>query len=472
MSSVPMTHQQPARSTLSHRFLRRPWLLALSALVIVAGSYGVAHLGTVTPSSAPAASVAAVVPLPDGPINPAGESTARIDQAIGVWSGNLQRDAEDFVSATNLADLYYSRARLTGNVDDYVRATEAVQRALTTYPAGLAAQQLRAQLLFATHDFAGALSAAQAMYRAHPDQVAALATMGDAQLELGRYDDAARTIATLGRVAPGAAVTARQAHLAALRGDVAGASRLAAQAIKQSTAAGASPTDRSWYEYLAGYLAFQFGDLATANRRFSAAIADWPGSYLAIAGLARTRAAQGQAPDAIGLYQKAIAIVPQPEFLAALGDLYAQSGRVADATAQYDVVRAIAKLQAIQAQVYNRQLVLFDANHREQPAEALALAERELAVRKDVYGWDAYAWALFANGRFAEADAAEVSARAQGTVDPLLDYHAGMIAAALGRDTDAARLLHAALDRNPGFDPMQAARARAELAKLGGGMAR
>jgi tetratricopeptide (TPR) repeat protein len=164
---------------------------------------------------------------------------ARLEQAIGVWSANLARDKADFISATNLADLYYGRARLTGNVDDYARAAEAVNRALATYPGGVAAQQLRAQLLFATHDFAGALQAAQTILSSHPNQLAPLATLGDAQLELGRYDEAAQTFALLAKRAPGPAVTARLAHLASLRGDPAGASRLAERALAESRGAGA-----------------------------------------------------------------------------------------------------------------------------------------------------------------------------------------------------------------------------------------
>jgi hypothetical protein len=45
-----------------------------------------------------------------------------------------------------------------------------------------------------------------------------------------------------------------------------------------------------------------------------------------------------------------------------------------------------------------------------------------------------------------------------------------MIAAAIGRTADAARLLRAALDRNPGFDPLQAERARRALASLEAGL--
>ena len=456
------------------RGVPRPTLVVAGAIVIVAASY----LATLAPRSAPAPATTTArasspaLPLPGIPAGASETSLVRIEGAIGVWSANLGRDGADFVSATNLAQLYVARARLTGDIDDYTRAGAAVDSALAAYPAGIGAQELHAQLLFATHDFAGARHAAQSIVDTNPGELGALATVGDAALELGDYPGAQRVFQTLAARAPGAAVTARQAHLAALLGHGAEAQRLAARAVGEATAAGASPTDRSWYEYLAGYLAFQLGDLATAEREFRSATADWPGSYLALAGLARTRAAQGADGEAIALYERAVAIVPQPEFLAALGDLYQLTGRRADANAQYELVRAIGRLQSLQAQVYNRQLVLFDANHAQQPAEAVRLAQAELAVRKDVYGFDAYAWALYAAGRYTDADAAMASARTHGTVDPLLDYHAGMIAAALGRTDDARRLLSAALDRNPGFDPLQASRARAELARLGGGAAR
>jgi Flp pilus assembly protein TadD len=54
-----------------------------------------------------------------------------------------------------------------------------------------------------------------------------------------------------------------------------------------------------------------------------------------------------------------------------------------------------------------------------------------------------------------------------GTDDPMLHYHAGVIAAALGRDRIAARHLGRALALNPRFDVRQAPRARATLAALG-----
>ena len=236
--------------------------------------------------------------------------------------------------------------------------------------------------------------------------------------------------------------------------------------MTEARAEGTAGTSLAYYDYLKGFIAFQAGNLVTADRSYSAALADWPGSYLALEGLARVRAARGRTDEAIALYGRAIAIVPQPEYLAGLGDLYQLTGQPRLAEQQYATVRAIAALQALQPKVYNRQLVLFDANHAEDPAGAVRLAETELTVRKDVYGWDADAWALLAAGRAGDADAAMQKALALGTNDALLLYHAGMSAHGVGDDGRARSLLERALALNPGFDPLQAVRARQVLAAM------
>src|SRR5262249_22017004 len=111
---------------------------------------------------------------------------------------------------------------------------------------------------------------------------------------------------------------------------------------------------------------------------------------------------------------------------------------------------------------------LFDVNHNRDLATALSLANQELNVRKDAYGYDAQAWALLANGRAIEADAAITAALAGGTRDALLLYHAGEIKLALG-DRDAARsFLEQALAIPGALDPLGASRAQATLDTLDG----
>ena len=418
------------------------------------------------PQTPPVESRPEALPAPDPAIGAPDVALVSIDSAIGRWTANVKRDPVDYISATNLGSLYASRARLTGSLDDYARARRAAEQAMEAASSYVPARVLDAALLYATHDFAAAATAARAIFAAQPTQLQALATLGDADLELGDYAGAQSAYARLASVAPGAAVTARLARLAWLKGDPAGALAMADEATAEAETGGAAGASLAWYRYLAGFVAFQAGELPAARSRFEAALADQPGSYLALNGLARVRAAEGRYVDAITLDRQAIAIVPQPEFLGELGDLYRLTGQETLAKEQYATVRAIAGLAAINRQVYNRQLVLFDVNHGEQLDEALALATTELAVRKDVYGYDAYAWALLANGRAAEADEAMAHALSLGTRDALLLYHAGMIARAVGDASRARTLLTDALALNPGFDPLQVVRARAALEEL------
>ena len=103
------------------------------------------------------------------------------------------------------------------------------------------------------------------------------------------------------------------------------------------------------------------------------------------------------------------------------------------------------------------------ADHDRDVADALRIACADVARRPDVYGDDVLAWTLFKNGRDAAAKRASSRALRLGTEDAMLHYHAGMIAAALGRSRVAARHLEQALALAPAFDVRQAPMARVAL---------
>jgi len=155
--------------------------------------------------------------------------------------------------------------------------------------------------------------------------------------------------------------------------------------------------------------------------------------------------------------------VPDPTFVAALGDLYKIAGRESDAAAQYGLVEQIGHLSKINGALYNRQIALFYADHDLKPEEAYQSARREYHARKDVYGADALAWTALKSGKLDEAKAAIKEAMRLGTMDARIVYHAGMIAQAAG-DTNGARdYLNRALKLNPKFDLVQAAAANKVL---------
>ena len=99
---------------------------------------------------------------------------------------------------------------------------------------------------------------------------------------------------------------------------------------------------------------------------------------------------------------------------------------------------------------------------------ALALARRELDVRRDIYAHDLLAWALYKNGQPEAARTAMAEALGLGTRDARLFYHAGMIERALGDLGAATRYLRCALETNPHFHPLQADEARRTLRAIEG----
>ncbi|MDQ2662537.1 MAG: tetratricopeptide repeat protein, partial [Candidatus Eremiobacteraeota bacterium] len=212
--------------------------------------------------------------------------------------------------------------------------------------------------------------------------------------------------------------------------------------------------------------AFNAGDYSAAEERYRDALVAFPGYFRALASLGRVLAARGDFPDAIVQYNAAIEVLPDPTYVAALGDIYALSGQKQKAAAQYALVEVIGHLSHIAGILYNRPLALFYADHDMKPQKAHAHAKGEYALRKDIYGADAVAWTALKDGKTAEAQRYIAEAMRLGTRDPRLFYHAGMIARAAGDRPGARAYLLRALGLSPVFDPLQAIKARDALKDL------
>jgi tetratricopeptide (TPR) repeat protein len=453
--------------------LVRPRLIGivLATAVLVVGSYVVTW---VTRPPAPtvhetgAAASAPAVSLQPAEAPAAGRDErllARFDGAIDAWNLNVTSNAGDYISATNLGTTYVGRARLTGDLADYERAMTAANRALRINGTYLPARGLRATVLFALHDFRGALDEAEATRVQDPANLQAMATIGDASLELGDVDAARIAYAELERTAPSAPIFSRLAHLAFVEGDPDRAISLVRQAV--AAVATETPSETTaFYSFQLGELLRARGDVARAAQAYERALDDLPTYVPAMAGLARVREAQGRRAEAIALLKAATARLPQPDLVSALGDLYALSGDSAAAERQYALVERIGQVGSATGSVYDRQLVLFAADHDRRVAHAVVRARAELEVRRDIYGHDALAWALFKAGKLGEAATEAGAAMTLGTQDPRIAYHAGMIAAATGRTDEARRLLTAALSGAAYLPPLQVPALEAALAAL------
>ena len=392
-------------------------------------------------------------------------------QTIRFLEERIKRDPEDFIAANKLAGQYLQRVRETGDVTYLNLALKAARASLSTLPAeqntgGLTAL---AQAEYASHEFAAARDHALQLTKLEPNKSYCYQILGDALLELGEYEKAEaafRQMEQLGGIQGLTRVTIEQriARLAALRGDANGAQRHFSNALTLALALPAPPRETvAWCRWQLGETAFSVGDYATAERHYRDALTTFPDYFRALASLGRIRAAQADIAGAIEQYEHAVRIIPDPSFVAALGDLYKLAGREKDAAAQYSLVEKIGRLNELNGTLYNRQLALFYADHDLKPDAAYTNASQEFTVRHDIYGADALAWTALKAGKITEAQRAIKEALRLGTRDARLFYHAGMIAQAAGDRSGAREYLKQALALNPQFDPMQATIAKRVL---------
>ncbi len=429
---------------------RKSIILMLTTAVFILGSYLYTNIPRLIAKAEP---VPVTIPIDTIAASSAVKSS---DELILFWQEKARRDDLDYISLTYLGRAYLQSGRETGDAAAYGRAQAALEQAQAINPTYELTLTYLSAALISQHDFQGALDIAQRVYDFDPGALQALATIGDASLELGLYDKAWAAYEELLARNPSAPVYSRLARYAWITGDTPAAINWMQQAVDDAKSVGLKGERLAWYQFQLGELYFKSGNVAEAAVQYGAAGDSFPTYYLVLAGEGKVAAARGDWDEAIAQYEALVARLPQPDFVAMLGDFYRLSGNETAAQQQYDTVFFIAELEAVNNLLYNRQLALFYANHDTNLAHALTIAEAELVTRADVYGYDTVAWALYKNGRFDEAAVASEQALAQGTDEALFYYHAGMIAAAQGNNELAKTQLNLALELNPNFDFLQA----------------
>lgn len=382
------------------------------------------------------------------------------DRIIGDMQARLDRDAADPGALANLGMAYLQKARETNDPTFYAQAETVLKKALTAQPADFNATAALGSLALSRHQFREALDWGTKARALNPQKSYAYGVIGDAQIELGAYDAAVATFQQMVNLRPDLSSYARVSYARELYGDIEGALLAMRQAVQ---AGGPAPENVAWSRVQLGNLFFNSGQLDAAETEYKGALLAFPGYLHAQAGLGAVRAAQGRRAEALALYKQAVANVPLPQYVTALGDLYAASGNPVEAQKQYDLVLYMFQVFAANGVDVGIERAAFLADQDRDAAEAVRLAEAAAQGRQDIHTQDTRAWALYRAGRFADALAAEQQALRLGTRNALFHFHLGMIYQALGDAAQARRHIQEALSLNPYFSVRYAPQAQALL---------
>jgi tetratricopeptide (TPR) repeat protein len=356
----------------------------------------------------------------------------------------------------DLAVAYTQRVRETGDSSYYTQAEAAVQKSFQITPDNLEGEKAQLMILFGRGKLAQTLSLAKALNKKTPDDILLYGFIADAAIELGEYEDAEEAAQWMLDLRPGNVPgLLRGAALRRLFGDTHGAMDFYKQAYQQM--APTQTEEIAWTLTEMADLQLSTGDTDDATKLVHSALQQFPGYYLALEEQARVEMAHQQYAAAVDLLRERNQKFPTTASRYAFARALERTGRETEADLAYKEFLKTAIPLINSNDNANEELTFYYLEHGHDPAEALRIAQIEIARRHDVNTLDANAWALCAIGRYQEAQKQIAKALEVGVREASMFYHAGVIAAKLKDDVTAARYLNESLQLNPASESATAA---------------
>ena len=234
-----------------------------------------------------------------------------------------------------LGDSYIQKARESGDLSYYDRAEQVFRKALDLALDSGVVRHL-AYIFSVRHDFRPRRLRPPRPLRSTRAIVRRTGVLGDAYLEMGQYEQAAHAYQRMFALQ---ADLASYSRLSCLKnaGDPEGAIADLERATQAGQAAGQPRESIAWAQWQLGSEHLGLGRLHEAETASAARHV----SELLSCHCRPARAAQQRYDEAIVLYQQTMAVVPLPEYAAALGDVYTKLGRREEAHKQYALVEYI-----------------------------------------------------------------------------------------------------------------------------------
>jgi len=356
----------------------------------------------------------------------------RTDERIAALSKQAAAKPS-FHAQCQLAKAYIQKMRETVDFSYLERASKIVEDVLARDGGNYEALQLRSEIGMERHEFATVAQYSTEILKFAPNDPWSWGMLGDASMELGKYDEARDAYTKMVAFRPDLSSYNRLGWYQFVTGHSESAIELMRNAIAGVSEA---PENTAWCLADLGGMQLKVGKFADARASYAEALRVFPGYYPALAGMGRIDMAEHKDGDAIAHYKSAQAVVPLPDYAAALETLYSRNGKSAEARKQRDFVDAIDKMAIASNEKTNRNLALLFADQNRNLPRALSLVESEILVRPDVYTYDALGWVLFKLNRLDEAAKASKRAMELGTPEPMFREHAAAITAALAEKSN------------------------------------
>ncbi|MGD0365015.1 MAG: tetratricopeptide repeat protein, partial [Bryobacteraceae bacterium] len=296
--------------------------------------------------------------------------SASTDERIGAIEKQIAQNPKSVAFQNQLAGAYMQKVRETVDFGYLDRAERILNRVLLSDDGNYEALRMREVVELERHHFQAASDLAEAIIGLHPGDPWSYGILGDASMEMGRYDRAAAAYRQMLILRPDQSSLNRASWYEFVSGRPQEAIALMKQAIESGAR---SPENTAWCLVDLGNLYFKTGDLDRAGQSFAEAARTFPGYHAAHAGLGRVQAARGSYAEAIASYLKAQSSVPMPDYAAALEQIYTLQNRPEDARKQRELIDFVDRMGRLASEKTNRNLALIYADEGRNLDRALDL---------------------------------------------------------------------------------------------------
>ena len=379
----------------------------------------------------------------------------------------ITKHPDEMKNYIELAQVYIQEARVSGKHHEYFPIADGIiAEVLRRQPDNFEAHVLQAGMMMTRHDFTSAKETIDKAIAKNPYNSGAYGVLCDADVELGKYDEAVAAVDKMMNARPDLRSYARASYLRELNGDRSGA----IEAMKLAADAGAfGQENREWALFNLGNIFLNSGKLDTAEFIFKGILEERPNYAFAMSGLAMVQAARKNYPQAVELLVKASQVLPEHIFIEQLADLYMAMGQKEEAAQLEKKALDAFALHEKDGWNVDREYAAFSLNHNINIPESKTRAEKQYKLRPtNIDALDTYAWALYKSGSANDAIPYIEQAMRMKTINPNLHYHAGMIYAKAGNKEKAISELHFALAENQYLTPLTMQEAHTTLASLEG----
>lgn len=352
----------------------------------------------------------------------------------------------DLEKRVRLAYRLFHRASLTGWMAHFTEAEEAIQDALREFGPKEDLCLLKANLDFRFHRLAEVRRDLQ-MCPQLPARFEGRTLLADLDFQEGRYEAARLELERLIKENRTWDNLARLAYWHSKLGEISEADKLYEEAEEDLTAK--QMRSYAWLELQRGVLAFARGRYDDAWKHYRRADEAYPGYWHTDEHFAEILGAEGRFSEAAQLLEQVIARSPKPELKQALAELHLLAGRPEEARPWLDGALAD-YLESVRrgAVHYFHHLADFCLDARQNPAEAVIWAHKDIELRSNFSTQALMARALYANGQLSESMVYIRMAVSSGVRDAGILSTAAMLFDAAGESGQSQSYAEAALRIN------------------------